>query len=116
MLSTLFIINIILAVFHPLKHVPQCVHMIRHETADGLSMQYIRGELVLNTLTVAVSISMFMTKHHVIYLVPVIFEKIVSLSMIAYMGHLKQKYSHEESDDEYDCDNDWHSVSSDDEL
>jgi len=105
-----------------MKHIPQCLYMIQHENADGLSMIYIQGELILNTFTTMVSISLFLHLHHAIYLLPIIFENTMSLSMIAWMMHLKQKYTSTNQTDEYDnsdsnsdCDSndgDWHSVSS----
>jgi hypothetical protein len=121
MLTTLFVVNIIISILHPMKHIPQCLYMIQHENADGLSMIYIQGEMVLNTLTTMVSISLFLHLHHAIYLLPIIFEKIMSLSMIAWMMHLKQKYTSTNQIDEYVCESDsdsysnyddWHSVSS----
>lgn len=106
MLSTLLFINIIISVLHSVKHVPQCLHMMEHENADGLSMRYIQGELVLNMLSSMVTFKMFLTLHHALYLLPVLIEKTFAFSMILTMYYLKEKYS-----DDF-CEEDWCSVDS----
>jgi len=123
MLSTLLVLNIIISVLHSVKHVPQCVHMIKHENADGLSIRYIQGELLLNMLSSMVTFKMFVTLHNSLYLLPVLIEKTVAFSMIITMYYLKQKYSDDFFDDdlcsvdsEYSEEDDWRSVDSDFEL
>ena len=98
MLSTILIINILISILHSIKHVPQCIHMIEHKNADGLSMQYIRGELLLNGLSSGVTFKLLCTLHHATYLLPILIEKILALSMIITMFYLKQKYSHNNTD------------------
>ncbi len=113
MLSTLLIVNIIISILHSIKHVPQCIHMIEHNNADGLSMRYIQGEILLNVLSSGVTFKLFCTLHHAIYLIPILIEKTVALSMIIVMFYLKQKYSNTQlliTDDL--CDDDWRSVDS----
>ncbi len=41
MLSELLVLNTLVSVLHSMKHIPQCIHMIKHKNGDGLSMQYI---------------------------------------------------------------------------
>lgn len=110
MLSTILIMNITISLLHAIKHVPQCIHMIEHKNADGLSMQYIRGELLLNGLSSAVTFKLLCSLHHATYLLPTLVEKVMSLSMIIAMFHLKNKYSHTQTET-FD---DWRSVDSDD--
>jgi len=124
MLSTLLTLNIVVSLLHSIKHVPQCIHMVRHENADGLSMQYIQGEMLLNLLSVIASFKIFLTLHHAFYLLPILIEKTVALNMICVMCYLKQKYSNSNDDwysvdsidDNDDDDDDWYSVDSIDSL
>ena len=120
MLSTLLIVNIIISVLHSIKHVPQCMYMIEHKNADGLSMRYIQGEIILNVLSSMVTFHLFCTLHHAIYLIPVLLEKTTALTMIVTMFYLKQKYSHNDHNDddwrsvdsEFNDEDDWRSVDS----
>jgi len=125
MLATLLIANIIISVLHSIKHIPQCMHMIENETADGLSMRYIQGELCLNMLSTMTTLKLFVTLHNSLYLLPVLLEKSLAFCMIIVMFHLKNKYSINDDDDDdeygdwhsvesdYSSDDDWHSVESD---
>ena len=113
MLATLLIANIIISVLHSIKHIPQCMHMIENETADGLSMRYIQGELCLNMLSTMTTLKLFVTLHNSLYLLPVLLEKSLAFCMIIVMFHLKNKYSINDDDDDDDEYGDWHSVESD---
>lgn len=112
LLSTLLTANIILSVLHSIKHVPQCIHMIENSSADGVSLCYIRGELVLNILSVFTTFKMFVSLHNATYLLPVLIEKSFSFTMIIVMFYLKTKYSIEDSDDS-DYNDTWKDVDSD---
>lgn len=113
MLTTLLIANIIISILHSIKHIPQCMHMMENETADGLSMRYIQGELCLNMLSAMTTFKLFITLHNSLYLLPVLIEKSFAFCMIIVMFHLKNKYSNEDSDDESDYNNTWKDVESD---
>ena len=118
MLSTLLIVNIIISVLHSIKHVPQCMYMIEHKNADGLSMRYIQGEILLNVLSSMVTFHLFCVLHHAIYLIPVLLEKTTALTMIVTMFYLKKKYSHNDDDgwrsvdSDFNNEDDWRSVDS----
>ena len=95
------------------------MYMIEHKNADGLSMRYIQGEIILNVLSSMVTFHLFCTLHHAIYLIPVLLEKTTALTMIVTMFYLKQKYSHNDHDDdwrsvdsEFNDEDDWRSVDS----
>ena len=111
MLSTLLIMNIIVSILHSTKHVPQCIHMIENKSGDGLSIKYIQTELGLNVLSAITTFKMFVELHNSIFLLPVLLEKIFGFSMIITMYCLKKKY--EVYDSDYDNDDNWHSVASD---
>ena len=121
MLTTLLIANIIISVLHSIKHIPQCMYMIENETADGLSMRYIQGELCLNMLSTMTTLKLFVTLHNSLYLLPILLEKSFAFCMIIVMFHLKNKYSINDNENgdwrsvesDYSSDDDWHSVESD---
>ena len=118
MLSELLILNIIVSVLHSIKHIPQCIHMMNQKNGDGLSIQYIYGELLLNMVSTITTFKMFITIHNSIYLLPVLLEKSFAFGMIIMMFYIKKKYEYTEDDDwpsvesEYTEDDDWHSVES----
>ena len=118
MLSTLLVLNIIVSLLHSVKHLPQCIHMSNRETGDGVSMQYIYGELLLNMISTITTFKMFVTIHNSIYLIPVLLEKTFAFGMIVAMLYIKKKYEYTDEDDwhsvesEYSDDEDWHSVES----
>jgi uncharacterized protein with PQ loop repeat len=118
MLSELLVLNIIVSVLHSIKHLPQCIHMINQKNGDGLSIQYIYGELLLNMVSTITTFKMFIAIHNSIYLLPVLLEKTFAFGMIIVMFYIKKKYENTEDDDwhsvesEYTEDDDWHSVES----
>lgn len=118
MLSELLILNTLVSVLHSIKHLPQCIHMINQKNGDGLSMQYVYGELLLNMISTITTFKMLVLIHNSIYLIPVLLEKILSTLMIFTMFYIKKKYEYTDEDDwhsvesEYSDDEDWHSVES----
>ena len=107
-----------LSLLHSVKHLPQCIHMSNRETGDGVSMQYIYGELLLNMISTITTFKMFVTIHNSIYLIPVLLEKTFAFGMIVAMLYIKKKYEYTDEDDwhsvesEYSDDEDWRSVES----
>jgi uncharacterized protein with PQ loop repeat len=118
MLSELLVLNIIVSVLHSIKHLPQCIHMINQKNGDGLSIQYIYSELLLNMVSTLTTFKMFIAIHNSIYLLPVLLEKTFAFGMIIVMFYIKKKYEYVEDDDwrsvesEYTEDDDWRSVES----
>ena len=112
MLSTLLVLNIIVSFLHSVKHLPQCIHMSNRETGDGVSLQYIYGELLLNMISTITTFKMFVTIHNSIYLIPVLLEKTFAFGMIIAMLYIKKKY--EDIDDESEYNDTWKDVESDD--
>ena len=118
MLSELLVLNTLVSVLHSIKHLPQCIHMINQKNGDGLSMQYIYGELLLNIVSTITTFKMLILIHNSIYLIPVLLEKILSTVIIFTMFYIKKKYEYTDEDDwhsvksEYSDDEDWHSVES----
>lgn len=118
MLSELLVLNTLVSVLHSIKHLPQCIHMINQKNGDGLSMQYIYGELLLNMVSTITTFKMLILIHNSIYLIPVLLEKILSTVIIFTMFYIKKKYEYTDEDDwcsvesEYTDDEDWHSVES----
>ena len=117
MLSELLVLNTLVSVLHSIKHLPQCIHMINQKNGDGLSMQYIYGELLLNMISTITTFKMLVLIHNSIYLIPVLLEKILSTVIIFTMFYIKKKYEDIDDDwhsveSEYSDDEDWHSVES----
>tara|TARA_E500000178_G_C16313635_1_gene441668 strand:+ start:182 stop:481 length:300 start_codon:yes stop_codon:yes gene_type:complete len=88
--------------------------MSNRETGDGVSMQYIYGELLLNMISTITTFKMFVTIHNSMYLLPILIEKSFAFCMIVVMFHLKLKYSNEDRDDESEYNDTWKDVESDD--
>jgi hypothetical protein len=91
--------------------------MSNRETGDGVSLQYIYGELLLNMISTITTFKMFVTIHNSIYLIPVLLEKTFAFGMIIAMLYIKKKYEDIDDDwhsveSEYSDDEDWHSVES----
>ena len=123
MISIILITNIIVSILHPLKYIPQCLHIIQRESADDISLQYIQGEILLNAISTTISVSMLLNVHNFLYFLPIICEKSLSLGMIIYIAYLKHKFQLNNHDvwnsissiDDTDDDNDyeyWDNVSS----
>ena len=55
MLSVFIIINIVISIIHPLKYIPQCIHIIRRESVDDLSLSYIHSEVLLNLSSTSIT-------------------------------------------------------------
>ena len=94
MLSELLVLNTLVSVLHSIKHLPQCIHMINQKNGDGLSMQYIYGELLLNMVSTITTFKMLILIHNSIYLIPVLLEKILSTVIIFTMFYIKKKYEY----------------------
>lgn len=120
MISLLLIINIIISIIHPLKYLPQIIHIIETESVDDISMCYLNIETLLNILTLIIFIKITLGSNNLIYFIPNIGEKILSLVMILYLSYLKNKFTNNQnienelsiedtSDDIY---NTWRSVES----
>lgn len=117
MLSIILITNIIVSILHPLKYIPQCLHIIQRESADDISLQYIHGEILLNAISTTISINMLFNVHNFVYFLPIICEKSLSLGMILYIAYLKHTFQLNNTDvwnsvssiDDYD---NWSNVSS----
>ena len=110
MIPLIIIINIIVSILHPLKYIPLCLHINHRESVDDISVHYIQGEILLNGISITISISMlFSNVHNILYFLPIIFEKALSFGMIIYIGYLKHKYSSNNILNEED---NWNSVDS----
>ena len=117
MLSTLLVLNIIVSLLHSLKHLPQCIHMYKIKSGDGISIQYIYGELLLNAISTMATFKMLISINNSLFLIPILLEKIFTFGMIIGMFCIKKKYEDIDDDwhsveSEYSDDDDWHSVES----
>ena len=109
MLSLFIIVNIVIAVLHPLKYIPQCIHIVRRESVDDLSLSYIGSEVLLNLSSTSITLNMLIVTHNFVYFVPIFCEKLFTLLIILYILYLKYKYASNNN-------NTLHDVSSNEEL
>jgi hypothetical protein len=93
MVSIILILNILISIIHPLKYIPQIIHINESQSVNDLSLYYLQGETVLNILSMIICIDMTLHIDKLIYFFPIIFEKLLSLIMILYITYLKKKFS-----------------------
>lgn len=91
--NILLVLNTIISILHPIKHIPQIIHTIQIKRTDDLSRTNIICELGLNvmSLTSCVLIYFYMGKHK--FFLPIVIEKSSSLVFITIIYILKNKYT-----------------------
>ena len=91
--TILLVLNTIISILHPIKHIPQIIHTIQIKRTDDLSKTNIICELGLNvmSLTSCILIYFYMGKHK--FFLPIVIEKSSSLVFITIIYILKNKYT-----------------------
>ena len=91
--TILLVLNTIISILHPIKHIPQIIHTIQIKRTEDLSKTNIICELGLNimSLTSCILVYFYMGKHK--FFLPVIIEKSSSLVFITIIYILKNKYT-----------------------
>jgi uncharacterized protein with PQ loop repeat len=97
----LLILNIIISILHPIKHIPQILHTIKTKRVEDLSRTNIICELGINLLSVSSCILVYVYMGKKAFFIPILVEKMSSTILIATIYYLKDKYtitvySHEE--------------------
>ena len=87
------ILNIILSILHPIKHIPQILHTVSTKKANDLSKLNILCEFILNimSLTSCILVYVFMGKQK--FFLPILIEKASSTIFIITIYILKIKYT-----------------------
>jgi hypothetical protein len=91
--SILLILNIIISVIHPIKHIPQIVHTMKTKKVDDLSKANIICEFVLNILSLTSSILVYFYIGKQPFFLPIVIEKASSTIFITVIYTLKKKYT-----------------------
>jgi uncharacterized protein with PQ loop repeat len=91
--SFILLLNIIISILHPIKHLPQIAHTIQTKKVEDLSKINILCELGLNILSVTSYIMIYICMEKKTLFIPIIVEKISSLIFIGTIYYLKIKYT-----------------------
>lgn len=89
----ILILNIVLSILHPIKHIPQILHTITTKKANDLSELNILCEFILNimSLTSCILVYVYMGKQK--FFLPILIEKASSTVFIITIYILKIKYT-----------------------
>ena len=96
MISIFFIINILISVMHPLKYIPQIIHINRRQSVEDISLHYVLSEVIENLISTSLTLKMILCTHEFAYFVPIFSEKIITFTIILYILYLKNKFSTKE--------------------
>ncbi len=97
MISVFILVNIIISIMHPLKYVPQIMHINRRESVEDISLHYVGSEVILNCLSTSLTLKMILETHNFIYFLPIFCEKTITLGIILYILYLKKFYTTNEN-------------------
>lgn len=89
----LLLLNIIISVLHPIKHIPQILHTINTKKVEDLSKTNIICELVLNLMSVSSCILVYIYMGKKTFFIPILVEKLSSTILIGTIYYLKDKYA-----------------------
>ena len=92
--TLLLIMNIVISIMHPIKHIPQIIHTLNTKRADDLSKENILCELGINILSLSSCVLAYYHIGEQAFLLPVVIEKASSTLFICYIYHLKTKYTY----------------------
>ena len=89
----LLVLNTIISILHPIKHIPQIIHTMQIKRTEDLSKTNIICEFGLNimSLTSCILVYFYMGKHKLF--LPVIIEKASSTIFITIIYILKNEYA-----------------------
>ena len=91
--TLLLIINVIISILHPIKHIPQILHTINTKRVEDLSKTNIICELSLNILSLSSCILVYFYMGKQLFFLPIIIEKGSSTVFICIIYILKIKYT-----------------------
>lgn len=91
--TILLIINVIISILHPIKHIPQILHTINTKRVEDLSKTNIICELSLNILSLSSCILVYFYMGKQLFFLPIIIEKGSSTIFICIIYILKIKYT-----------------------
>ena len=89
----LLLLNVIISILHPIKHIPQILHTINTKRVEDLSKTNILCELGINLLSVSSCILVYIYMGRKPFFIPVFVEKLSSTVLIGTIYYLKDKYT-----------------------
>ena len=124
MIHTIVVINMLISFIHPLKYIPQIIHINRRQSVEDISLNYILSEVIENLISISLTLKVMFDTHEFAYFVPIFSEKVITFTIILYMLNLKNKLSRNNEEilqgnlsyeSDIDIDNTWKEVLSDEE-
>ena len=89
----LLLLNILISILHPIKHIPQILHTLNTRRVEDLSKTNIICELVINIMSVSSCILVYIYMGKKPFFIPVLVEKLSSTILIGTIYYLKDKYT-----------------------
>ena len=89
----IFILNIILSILHPIKHIPQIIHTVTTKKANDLSSLNILCEFILNIMSLVSCILVYVFMGKQKFFIPILIGKASSTIFIVTIYILKIKYT-----------------------
>jgi hypothetical protein len=89
----LLLLNILISVLHPIKHIPQILHTLHTRSVEDLSKTNILCELGINLMSVSSCVLVYIYMGKKPFFIPVLVEKLSSTILIGTIYHLKDKYT-----------------------
>ena len=93
MATFLLLLNSIISILHPVKHIPQIIHTINTKRVEDISKLNIICELGMNILSVTSCLLIYFYMGKKMFFLPIIIEKLSSAVFIGTIYYLKVKYT-----------------------
>ena len=99
--SLLLVLNSIISILHPVKHIPQIIHTYYSKRVEDLSKLNIICELGLNILSLISCILVYIYMGKRVFFLPIVIEKASSLLFVLIIlffkiSYTKPSYTYEE--------------------
>jgi len=93
MATFLLLLNSIISILHPVKHIPQIIHTINTKRVEDISKINIICELSMNIMSVTSCLLIYFYTGKKMFFLPIIIEKLSSTVFIGTIYYLKIKYT-----------------------
>jgi uncharacterized protein with PQ loop repeat len=93
MATFLLLLNSIISILHPVKHIPQIIHTINTKRVEDISKINIICELGMNIMSVTSCLLIYFYMGKKMFFLPIIIEKLSSTVFIGTIYYLKIKYT-----------------------
>jgi uncharacterized protein with PQ loop repeat len=93
MSTFLLLLNSIISILHPVKHIPQIIHTINTKRVEDISKINIICELGMNIMSVTSCLLIYFYMGKKMFFLPIIIEKLSSTVFIGTIYYLKIKYT-----------------------